>query len=324
VALVLSPDEEALQEGIHALCAGRFTMEQVRELEAHEGVDPEAWSALADTGVFALRAAEDDGGLGFGLTQAAIVFEELGRWLVPGPLAATEAGGLLLPDARAAGQVIGVVDRRADPVLIRHFASLDRLLVVDERGVWEVDPATVPAQRVPKPLDPLTPLHVVDELPEGAQVGDADAADRFQLEGAVLTAALLAGSAQTAVDIAVAYAKERHQFGRPIGGFQAIKHILAEMQVRASLAQAAVYSAATHYDDPSAGDVRRAVATAKVMAGDAGVRNGRDCIQVHGGMGFTWEVDAHYHLKRAWATDKVFGSSSEHADIVAEALQAAS
>jgi alkylation response protein AidB-like acyl-CoA dehydrogenase len=140
------------------------------------------------------------------------------------------------------------------------------------------------------------------------------------LEGAVLTAALLAGSAQAVLDLAVAYAKQRHQFGRPIGGFQAVKHILADMQVRASLAQAAVYAAGAHVDDPSLGPLRRAVAAAKITAGEAAVRNGRDAIQVHGGMGFTWEIDAHLHLKRAWALDPTFGAPSAHADVLADAL----
>jgi alkylation response protein AidB-like acyl-CoA dehydrogenase len=320
VALVLSPDEEALQEGIRSLCAGRFSIEQVRALEPHGGVEASAWAALADTGVFAVRRSEDDGGLGLGMSQAAIVFEELGRRLVPGPLVATELGTHVLPDAATGAPVIGLVDRRAHPLVVRHLASLDRLLVVDDDGVWVVDAGEVVGAAVSRPLDPLTPIHVVRELPPGEQVGRPDLAAQLLLDGAVLTAALLAGNAEAAVELALAYAKERHQFGRPIGSFQAVKHILADMQVRAALAQAAVYAAGALADDPTTGDVRRAVSAAKITAGDAAVRNGRDCVQVHGGMGFTWEIDAHLHLKRAWALEATFGTPSEHADVVAAAL----
>jgi alkylation response protein AidB-like acyl-CoA dehydrogenase len=320
VALILSPDEEALQAGIRALCAGRFPMDRVRALEEHGGVEPASWQALADTGVFTVRRPEDDGGLGLGMTAAVIVFEQLGAALVPGPLVATELGTQILDGSASGTTVIGLVDRRTEPLLVRHFSSLDRLLAIDGDGVSELDPASVEAEPVARPLDPLTPLHLVHRLPAGVRVADVETAERLLLEGAALTAALLVGSAQAALDLALAYAKERHQFGRPIGSFQAVKHILADMQVRASVAQAALYSAAAHLDDPSVGDVRRAVAAAKVTAGDAAVRNGRDGIQVHGGMGFTWEVDAHLHLKRAWALDPMFGSPGEHADELAQVL----
>jgi alkylation response protein AidB-like acyl-CoA dehydrogenase len=323
VALTLTPDDEALRNAIRSFCAGRFSMERVRALEKHGGVDAADWTALAETGAFIVRRPVPEGGLALGMAQAVIVFEELGRSLVPGPLVATELGTQVLSDADGGAQVIGLVDRRTRPLIVRCLASLQRLLVIDDDGVWEVDPGLVSAEPLSRPLDPLMPLHLVHELPAATPVADRDAAANIFVDGAVLTAALLAGSAQAALDLAVAYARERHQFGRPIGGFQAVKHLLAEMQVRASLAQAAVYAAAAHIDDPAVGDVRRAAATAKIAAGDAAVRNGRDGIQVHGGMGFTWEVDAHLHLKRAWALDPTFGSPADHADRLAQIVAGA-
>ncbi|MCU1381280.1 MAG: acyl-CoA dehydrogenase protein, partial [Acidimicrobiales bacterium] len=149
------------------------------------------------------------------------------------------------------------------------------------------------------------------------RVGDAD---RFRLQGTILAAALMVGSAHAVTDLAVRYAKEREQFGRPIGSFQAVKHLLADMAVRAAVAQAAVYAAGVTYDDPSVGDPARAASAAKVTAGDAAVRNGKGAIQVHGGMGFTWEVDAHLHLKRAWVLDTQFGSVDHHAEALADLL----
>ena len=319
MALILNADEEALQAGVRSLCAGQFTMDQVRALGEQDGVDPGRWQALAETGVFAVRRPEKEGGLGLGMAQATIVFEELGRWLVPGPLVATEVCSTHFP-AFGDASVLGLVDRRNQPLLVRFLPALERLLVIDAAGVWSVDPIGLASESISRPLDPLTPLSLVRSLPQGEPLGDLELVEVIMREGAVLTAAMLAGSAQAAVELAVDYAQQRHQFGRPIGGFQAIKHILADMQVRASVAQAAVYSAAAHLDDPTVGNVTRSVAAAKVTAQEAAVRNGRDAVQVHGGMGFTWEIDAHLHVKRAWALDTTFGSASEHADSLALTL----
>jgi alkylation response protein AidB-like acyl-CoA dehydrogenase len=138
--------------------------------------------------------------------------------------------------------------------------------------------------------------------------------------GSTLAAALLLGIAEATTDIAVAYAKQRVQFDRPIGTFQAIKHLLADMLVRTELARAATYAAGVTLDDPAVGDPRRAAVTAKLMAGDAAMKNGHACIQVHGGMGFTWEVDAHLYLKRAWLLNTVFGSVDDQARAMAAFL----
>lgn len=313
----LTSDQVDLKAGVHKLLEGRFPIEKVRELEAVGGVDRGLWGELAEAGVFALRLAEDDGGVGLGMAEAVLVFEELGAALVPGPLVATELAAQLLPSAAWGEEVVGVVERGGSPLLVEHLDSLDRLLVVDDAGVWSVAPTEVRGSALERPLDPLTPVHLVDSLPEGERVGDAEP---FRLQGTILAAALMVGSAQAVTALAVQYAKEREQFGRPIGSFQAVKHILADMAVRASVAQAAVYAAGVTYDDPSVGDPARAAAAAKVTAGDAAIRNGKGAIQVHGGMGFTWEVDAHLHLKRSWLLDTQFGSLDHHAEALAGLL----
>jgi alkylation response protein AidB-like acyl-CoA dehydrogenase len=102
-----------------------------------------------------------------------------------------------------------------------------------------------------------------------------------------------------------------------------VKHLCAEMAVRSEVARAAVHAAACVFEDPSTGDPVRAVSGAKVLAGDAAILNGRVATQVHGGMGFTWEVDVHLYLKRAWVLDTRFGSVDAHADTVAATLPAA-
>jgi alkylation response protein AidB-like acyl-CoA dehydrogenase len=285
---IRSDDQEAMRDGMASLCAGRFPMERVRA-----GFDAETWKELAAAGVFTL------GELG-GLADAAVVFEELGRALVPGPLV---WGYLAGRDDVVSGGVSDAALAYPDDVAVVHAMVGDR--------VHAIPAASVQWTAVDHPLDPLTPLGRVTAVGEGVDV--APASD-WQRRGAVLVAAQLAGMAGATSDMAVAYAKERQQFDKPIGAFQAVKHICADMQVRAEVARAVVDAAAVTFDDPGVGDVDRAVAAAKVVAGDAAVANAKACIQVHGGMGFTWEVDAHLYLKRAWVLDRLFGSADGHAD----------
>jgi alkylation response protein AidB-like acyl-CoA dehydrogenase len=291
-------------------------MARVRELIDVTGcVDRVLWRELADAGVFGLRLPESDGGVGLGHAEAVLVFEELGRALVPGPLVATH-----LAAGFSDAEVVGLVERVRGPVMVDHVGALDALLALDAEGVWAIDAGALHAMPVAAPLDPLTPVARVDELPHGSQVAGAEEAARWRFTGAALVAAQQLGVALAATDLAVAYAKEREQFDRPIGSFQAVKHILADMLVRAEVARAAVYAAGVTLDDPAVGDGARAVASAKVMAGEAALKNGKACVQVHGGMGFTWEVDAHLYLKRAWVLDTAFGSADDHALALAEGL----
>ena len=306
----LTADQVEIRDGIRRLCAGRFPIEKLRALEG-VGFDPAVWADLAETGVFALRRDEADGGAGLGMAEAVLVFEELGRGLVPGPTVWTHlASGLML------GDVVGGVARTDGPAVVEHVEHLDALVVLDDEGVWRVDVAALDPV-AGEPLDPLTPVSVVDALPQGERVGDASMAARWRLEGATLVAAVLAGMASALVDLTVAYTKERRQFGRPVGSFQALKHTMADMLTRAELARVQVYSAAVHLDDPTLALTARSVSAAKVVAGHAALANGAASIQCHGGMGYTWEVDSHLYLKRAWVLDAAFGSSDDHALAVA-------
>ena len=309
----LTSDQEALRDGVRKLCEGRFPMEVVRGLEASGGVDRSRWGELAEAGVFTLRQPESAGGVGLGMREGVLVFEELGRALVPGPLVPSSlAAGLV------EGEVVGSVERSG--VVVESLGSLDALVVRDEAGLWAVGPSSVEGEAVARPLDPLTPITRVASLPQGEQVGGPEDAARWGVEGAALTAALQLGSAEATLDAAVAYAKERTQFDRPIGTFQAVKHILADMLVRVEVARAAVWAAGATIDQPDVGDPARAASAAKVLADEAALVNGKAAIQVHGGMGFTWEVDAHLHLKRAWVLATQFGSTEHHSEALAADL----
>jgi hypothetical protein len=248
------------------------------------------------------------------------VFEELGRALVPGPLVWTHLAAGLVPGAAEGERVVGGIHRQEEPLIVEHLDAIDVLVAVDDDGLWEVDRARLSARPVAWPLDPLTPVHVAGGLLRGERRGVPAAAVRWRLEGAVLTAAFSLGMAAVLTERSVEFAKERQQFDRPIGSFQAIKHLLADMFVRTEVARSAVYAAAVNLDEPALGPPARAVAGAKLLAGEAATLNAKTATQVHGGMGFTWEVDVHLYLKRAWVLDTAFGTADAHADAVASLL----
>ncbi|QDQ12159.1 acyl-CoA dehydrogenase [Streptomyces spectabilis] len=263
----LQPDDDqrALRDGFRALLSGRFGRDALRAAVAAPGLDRRLWRAVGDAGFFALCVPEARGGLGLGAVEAVLVFEEAGRALLHGPLVATFLAAGDVEGAAAGETVVTAVDGTLVPWL-------------DEADVVVGDAAGATPLRS---VDPLTPLHRVP----GERAGKPGSS--------LLLAAEQLGSACRTRDLAVEYARERQQFGQPIGAFQAVKHLCAELLVRTEVARAAVYAAAVTGDPGE-------VAGAKLLADDAAVRNARDCLQVHGGMGFTWEADVHLHLKRAW------------------------
>jgi len=296
----LSDDQRALQDGIRSLCEGRFDMTRVRA-----GFDAGTFTELADTGVFSLRAD------GFGWADVSLTFQELGRALVPGPLVWSHlAHGVV-------DGVVGGLDRPppGEPALVEHRAVLDALVVLDDDAVAVVRPAQLDGgEDLTWPLDPLTPMHRLAALPPGEPIGDPGLARDWRQAGALLTAAYQVGMAAACVERATGYALDREQFGRPIGSFQAVKHLLADLAVRAEVARAAVDAAACTLDDPETGDAPRAVSGARLLAGEAALANAKGALQVYGGMGFTWEVDVHLYLKRAWVLNTAFGTPGAHAD----------
>jgi alkylation response protein AidB-like acyl-CoA dehydrogenase len=313
----LTDDQVALQEGIRSFCEGRFAIDTIRAIAESGGLDRARWRELAVMGVFSLRLPERDGGVGLGWADTALAFEELGRALVPGPLVWTHLAAALIDGAADGTAVVGGIERDDPSRLVEHLDLIDALVVVDDAGLWQVDPRGLSGAAVEFVLDPSVPVTRVESLPAGTQVGDADARRGWMHGGAVLTAAYLLGVSQGCTDLAVAYAREREQFDRPIGSFQAVKHLLADNVVRTELARAAVYAAAVTLDDPEVGSIDRAATAAKLMADEAAIGNVKTSVQVHGGMGYTWEVDAHLFFKRAYALEPLFGSRDECADRMA-------
>jgi alkylation response protein AidB-like acyl-CoA dehydrogenase len=318
-----------LAEGMRRLCRGQFDLDHLRSFElADKVVDRKGWQQLGEAGVFNLRRPGSAGGVGLGLAEAALVFEELGRALVPGPLVATHLAAGLVDGADDGSVVVGLIEARSEgdptvlPLVVEHLHDLDALLVLSDDGVSSIEPTALDATRLDRPMDPLTPVWAVADLPPGTPVAGPDVAARWRRDGAVLTAALQVGAAAWVTDLAVEYAKHRRQFGRPIGGFQAVKHLCADMAVRAEVARCAVQAAAVTADQPDVGDPSRAAAGAKLLADEAALANGRSCIQVHGGMGFTWEVPAHLAFKRSRVLATRFGTDDQLAEQLARSIPA--
>ena len=321
MAFDLTREQCDLKDGARRLCDEVFTLDHVRKVETTGRVDPITWDLIAGTGLFSLRVPEGDGGAGCGMVESALVFEELGAALVPGPLVGTDLASSCGSDSSLKVSKVAIIEREPNPTIVEYFDDLDSIWVVDDAGVWALDREALTTEPIQRPLDPLAPSHlIIGPIPGGERVGDSTMGETIRLNGAVLTAALLVGSALAATQLAVRFALQREQFGRPIGGFQAVKHILADMHIRATAAQAAVYAAAAIVDHPEGGDPIRAAAVAKIAAGEAAVFAGRHAIQVHGGMGFTWEIPAHLHLKQAWRLNTTFGRPDVMATALAEMI----
>ncbi|MGH9187233.1 MAG: acyl-CoA dehydrogenase family protein [Acidimicrobiales bacterium] len=312
------------------------------------------WRTLADLDWPALTVAEEYGGLGLGFVELAVVVEELGRVIAPGPFLATltqflpvvreaatpEQAGVWLK-AIAGGEVTGTLARagaRARPegdglVLTGQAAYVVEAGGVDEYAVTgrlgdEVVVAVISAGDVT--IEPIVPFDRsrrigtvrVDEVrvPADRVLRHADEALARALEEATVAQAVdMVGACQTIFDTTLEYAKARHQFAAPIGSFQAVKHKLANMYVALERARATCYFAAACIAEA---DDRRSLAAsmAKAAAGDCQRLVAGDGIQLLGGIGYTWEHDQHLYVKRAKAGEILFGSAAEHRARIASAL----
>ncbi|MGY1436339.1 acyl-CoA dehydrogenase family protein [Streptomyces reniochalinae] len=405
----LTDDQEALRAGMRQLLDRHFGPTALRHAAdplAHHAPNAELtrlWAELGAAGLFSLRADESAGGVGLGLPEAVLVFEETGRALLPGPLVATHLAGSwgLVPGAAEGRVVVTAMDAgrpspdvtsppggtAPDGMLVEHLEAADAVLVVGDGEVRLLEttgsdlagavkdgeqagsPPAAAAAPAPVPVrsvDPLSPLHRVVARPAsdsrpvagdqeegpgarrgqrsgdgvGQEPGDGPEerlptvagrgkwlpavdvpgkwlptgdADVLRREAGVLTAAQQLGSARRTLEMAVGYAREREQFGRPIGTFQAVQHLCAGMLVRAQTARSAVYAAAVTQESEEA-------YAAKLLADEAATSNARDCLQVFGGMGFTWEAEVHLHLKRAWLRAEQWGTSAAAEERLAAAL----
>ena len=310
----LDDDREALRSTARDLLTELCPPAAVRGAWGHTP-DPAPWQALVAAGALAVLVPSSDGGLGLDETYLVPVLEEAGRVALPHPLTETAlvaaplgvVGPIVATDLGAAGSVVASATFAEAFLLV-----VGRGLRLYESHEVDVEPVeTVDASRHCGRVKPRAAGQSVAEDPEAV----AAAFDR----GVLGTAAELVGLSRAMLELAVSYAAQRHQFGKPIGSFQAVKHHLANARIQIEFAAPAVLYAAyaVAHDQP---DASRSVSQAKWLAGAAATATGRAALQCHGAIGYTTEHDLHLYLKRSWALVRSWGGAGFHADRVAASI----
>jgi alkylation response protein AidB-like acyl-CoA dehydrogenase len=328
-----SEDQEQLRASVRRFLSDRAPIGYVRDLlDDERGTTGEVWAGLADLGATGLLVPEADGGAGSGMVDMAVVLEELGRAVQPGPFASSAVGAAslvnlagsdddhaaLLPglasgetigtvaldpvgadtDGRLTGACAHVSDAVAADVIVVAARTADEEVgaFVVERGAAGLDVIMTPT------VDGTRKLASVAFADTPAQrLGAGDATDAVaETVDRVVVAAVVdgVGAASRALEMAVDYAKERRQFDRPIGSFQSVQHLCADMLRAVELARAGAYYACWAADAADAAERHRAATMAQAFAADELYGVGASLIQVLGGIGFTWEHDAHLYYKR--------------------------
>jgi alkylation response protein AidB-like acyl-CoA dehydrogenase len=311
-------DQLAITEAARAMLVERCTPADLRRLlangEAHEAA---RWSMIRDMGLLGICVPESQGGLGLGLIDFVGIAEAAGYVALPEPL--IEQAGVVLPLLagldddkgwleRALGGAVVAVGHPANPFVAD--ADVAQALLLGQGDELHLVERSAVALTREESFDPFRRLFRVDWTPSAAtQVGTGWG--HTDERGALLAAAQMLGLGQRCIDMAVAYAKDRHQFGKPIGSYQAVKHLLATAQVKIEFARPVVHAAAAELPLGTLAARARA-AHAKIVAGEAADLAARTAVQVHGAMGMTREADVHVFLKRALALRTAWGTPSQH------------
>lgn len=282
------------------------------------------WSKLAEMGVVGLTAPEARGGLGLGPLDLVLILEETGRAAMPGPIVETTAVALPLLGDDERAERIACGDETVAVALdggedVAFGADADWLVAADREGLWFVARDGVQAEEV-ESVDGLRRLADVEwERASVERFGGPPGIASARDHAAAATAAQLCGVAARLIELAVEYAKERHQFGVPIGSFQAVKHHCADALLRLEYARPVVYRAAYSLQH---GDPERSVhaSMAKAYASDAARLAARVALQVHGAIGYTAEHDLQLWMKRAWSLSVAWGDAAAHRAAVADAV----
>ncbi|MFF4236589.1 acyl-CoA dehydrogenase [Actinomadura geliboluensis] len=351
MAIGLTEEHEALAESVRGFAERNIPATAVRAvLDADEETRPGFWPALAEQGLLGLHLDEEHGGQGYGLLELSVVLEELGRAAAPGPFLPTVLASAVIDassNAKLRAELLPALADGSKTAAVALDGALtgrreDGSLVVSGTSGTVLGAALADVLVLPVAADDgeqwvavdaadlaVTPVASLDRVRRVAAVeasGVAVAADRV-LDGltagrvADLAAALFgaeaAGLAGWLVETAAEYAKVREQFGRPIGQFQGVKHKAARSLIALEQARAAAWDAARALDEGTE-EAGFAAAVSAVIALDAGVQTARDAIQILGGIGFTWEHDAHIYLRRALTLRALLGPSKDWAAKVAE------
>jgi alkylation response protein AidB-like acyl-CoA dehydrogenase len=349
----LSESQEILKDTAQKFFAGECPIGEVRRLmETETAHDTGLWTKMAEQGYTGIIFPEELGGVGLGTVELALLMEEAGRALLPGPLFSTVAmAGAVLNAAGSAEQqkkylapichgqaraTLAMLEVSAswnhadakvetagnkltgEKLFVTDAGVADSMVVVAKDGAWVVDAKAAGVKITPMAgMDLTRKLYAVQFKGVAAEklANPAGVARGLDIAAAALAAELVGGM-QRALDLTVEYAKMRKQFGKPIGTYQAVQHQCADMYLETESARSAAYYAAWALQE-NAPDAAVAVSVAKMYASDAGRTVGNRGIQIHGGMGFTWENDLHLYYRRAKASETALGDGTFHRERIA-------
>jgi alkylation response protein AidB-like acyl-CoA dehydrogenase len=320
-------DQQAIKRTAKEFLASRYKAEKVRELAESGTYDDGLWGEMSELGWPGIYVPEEYGGQGLGVVELVIVMEELGYALAPSPFFSNAAAGLAilhggseeqkqrwLPGIASGEQrgTVAVVTNGEAP-LVPDADSASVIVLIDGDSATLVEPgdAEIEERAV---IDSTRRFSSVRA--EGGEPLSGDFSAGIDRAEAALSAELV-GVGQRVMEMAVEYAKDRKQFDRPIGSYQAVSHRCAEMLLHVESARSATYYAGWASDfEPESAAI--AASVAKAYAADAGWKVTASALQVHGGIGFTWEHDLHFFLKRARTDGHLLGSPRKHRERVAE------
>jgi alkylation response protein AidB-like acyl-CoA dehydrogenase len=303
-------DQTLFAEGLRDLLAKECPPARVRAAwDDGAGHDATLWDHLAEMGVFGMLVPEAAGGLGGTEVDLVLLLEELGRAAAPGPVLETAA---VVAPALGDAAVVGTAALDGSPYVPHaHVASV----VLVPGGVLRLEDATL------SPVDGIDGGRRLFTV-EDAEVEPLDYDEELAFDrGALAAAAYLVGLGERMIDVAAEYARQREQYGRPIGVNQAVKHLLADALLKVEFAKPAVYRAAWSVGERES-TRSRDVSMAKAFASDAAYRSSRSAMQVHGAIGYTWEADLQLWMKKAWALQRAWGDATFHRRRVADAVLA--
>lgn len=333
-----SDDQQLFEENVRAFLTNEVTPERIRELwQMQGGRSDELWAQLTALGLTAVTVPEGFGGLGMNELDFTLLAQECGYAALPEPLVDTMLVGVPLlcglgSEQRdlqgewltriAEGRARLAVGQPGNPLVAdAHVAGLLLLPHGDEVHAVRREQVDLARNESVDPSRQLFRVHwqpgATTRVAEGEQGRALWAAAHDR--GALGTAAQLLGLARRMVDLAVDYSFERKQFGKPVGAFQAVKHLMANAAVQIEFAKAPLYRAAYAVAHHLPGQ-RAQVSHARLACAEAALLAAKNAIQTHGAMGYTWEVDLQLFMKRAWALDKVWGDRGWHKARVREAL----
>jgi alkylation response protein AidB-like acyl-CoA dehydrogenase len=350
----LSESQQLLKENARKFFAGECPMAEVRRImETDSAHDVSLWAKMAEQGYTGVIFSDEYGGVGLGKVELILLMEEAGRALVPGPLFSSVALAGALIDAVAdhgqkkkyltpicagkARSTAAIVEATAswnsadiqiasangkltgEKLFVPDARVADFFIVVARDGVFALDASApgISIQRM-EAMDRTRKLYSLrfNGAPAERLGNTTDVARALDVATLALAAEMIGGM-QRMLDLTVEYAKTRKQFGKPIGMFQAVQHQCADMYLETESARSAAYYAAWALEE-NAPDAAVAVSIAKMYASDAARTVGNRGIQVHGGMGFTWENDLHLYYRRAKASESALGDSSYHRERIAQ------